>query len=160
MSALLVSLFSAPLLVAAVVDLRSYRIPNVVSGAMLALFPLAALLSERPVDWGSHLLAGALFLGVGAALFALRALGGGDVKLMAATALWLGLGLALPFLVAVGLFGGALTLILLTLRHTHIQAFIQSLAGLPPVLERGAAVPYGVAICAGGLFLAGRLPLL
>ncbi|MBF0334817.1 MAG: pilus assembly protein CpaA, partial [Alphaproteobacteria bacterium] len=89
-----------------------------------------------------------------------RALGGGDVKLMAATALWLGLGLALPFVVAVGLFGGALTLILLTLRHTHIQAFIQSLAGLPPVLERGAAVPYGVAICAGGLFLAGRLPLL
>ena len=51
--------------------------------------------------------------GLGAIAFRFRVLGGGDVKLLAASALWLGLGEIGAFLLATAFFGGLLALIFL-----------------------------------------------
>jgi prepilin peptidase CpaA len=111
------------------------------------------LASPAPVAWLGALAVAAAALAVGLGLFAARAMGGGDVKLIAAIALWAGPALVLPFLFVVALAGGALSLVML------------SAARLRPVLVREAVpqplsalrVPYGVAVAAGGLFVASRL---
>jgi prepilin peptidase CpaA len=86
-------------------------------------------------------------------MFFARTLGGGDVKLLTAAALWVGMKGLLPLIVWVGLAGGVLVLILLLLRQNLL--FIVAWASprvpksLPRALTTGEKVPYGVAIAAG-----------
>lgn len=149
-----VLLLVLPLLViaAALSDIRTMTIPNGISLALIAAFVLAA--AAAGLSWGAfglHLALGlaALLLGMGA--FALRWLGGGDAKLMAAVVLWLGPAALLPFVLWTALAGGALSLILLSGRnHAPI------LAGVGPLWSRKlfepkGDIPYGVAIAAGAL---------
>lgn len=155
------ALFVAPLLVAAAFDLWTFRIPNLLNGAFLALFPLAALLAPAPLDWQAHLAGFGLVLLGGIVLFSFRLLGGGDVKLLAVAGLWLGLPALPVFLLWVGLLGGGLSLLLLMVRADWLTVMVHGTLGrLPRVLEKGAAVPYGVAIAAGGLMSTSALPLL
>ena len=72
--------------------------------------------------------------------FAMGAMGGSDVKLVAAIALWLPAQSVLALLYIMSVAGGALTLFML-IRHR--------LAGKAGLLE----IPYGVAIAFGGLWL-------
>ena len=89
----------------------------------------------------------AIQLGVAAAVFAVLAgafyagmMGGGDVKLAAALALWFSPGSTLKFLVLMSIAGGVLTLMLIVLHR---------LAKKPGRPE----IPYGVAIAFGGLWI-------
>jgi len=128
---------------AAVSDIASRRIPNRLV-ALLALVALARLGLEFAEGAGlvrtaSDLALGLAVFALGALLFRFGLFGGGDVKLLAAGALWMGVGSALPFLAGTALAGGALALGLL---------LWIGLAG------RGRArpsLPYGVAIAAGGV---------
>ena len=88
---------------AALSDLREFRIPNKISLALLALYPLYVLSSPVPVAWLMALAIGSLVFAAGLTLFFCRLLGGGDVKFLAATSLWAGAGLTLPLLVVMGL---------------------------------------------------------
>ncbi|MGH7248073.1 MAG: A24 family peptidase, partial [Pseudomonadota bacterium] len=105
------------LVMAGVSDFRTLRIPNWLTGALALAFPIAALVAGQPVDWLSHVGASVAVFTVAAVLFAFRLMGGGDVKLLAATALWVGLGQLLPFLVLVAFVGGVFALICVMLRH-------------------------------------------
>ncbi len=58
-----------------------------------------------------HLLVGAAVLIAGMILFSLRYVGGGDAKLLASGALWMGYDQLLPYLAYVTIFGGALALL-------------------------------------------------
>ena len=108
---------------AAISDLTSFTIPNILPAAMLALFVvfLASMaLSGHPLSWHEtslHLLAGLIGLAAGMALFATGWVGGGDAKLLAAACLWLGWNALIEYIVMATLFGGLLTLWLLTLRR-------------------------------------------
>lgn len=141
------ALFTGLLGLAALTDLQEYRIPNSVTLAIAALFPVYALLPEADVAVvGSVGLAAAVLAG-GTALFALGAFGGGDVKLMAAVSLWVGPAAFLDFLLVTALVGGAMALFQLS--HWRLVA-AQFLAGRG---EIGIAhtlicrdVPYAVAI--------------
>ncbi|HEY5084239.1 MAG TPA: prepilin peptidase, partial [Rhizomicrobium sp.] len=89
-----------PLLLAAAAgwDLASFTIPNFLSAALLAVFAVfafAAGLGFAAIGW--HLAAGLVGLFVGFTLFALGYIGGGDAKLFAAVALWLGFRDLLPY---------------------------------------------------------------
>ena len=96
---------------------------------------------------------GALVLGMG--MFAAGWIGGGDGKLFAVCALWMGWPGAFLFLVYTGLAGGVLTFAILTLRSGYL---VPAVAGGPAWLRKLAAkdgdLPYGVAIAAGALCLA------
>jgi prepilin peptidase CpaA len=78
------------LAVAAAIDIRSRRIPNALTGMLALIGFLQSFTSGHTVTpWQSilGLLSGAALL---SALFALRAVGGGDLKLLAAAGAWLG----------------------------------------------------------------------
>src|SRR5690606_26546741 len=84
-------LFAALVVTAAARDALSFTIPNWISGGLVLLFFPAALAGG--LGWpafGLHLGVGLAALVAGMAMFALRWMGGGDAKLLAAAALWLG----------------------------------------------------------------------
>jgi prepilin peptidase CpaA len=147
---------------AAASDLMDFRIPNRASLAIAALYPIYLLslwLGGASADWAGGLLAGTAIFIAGFALFNLGLVGGGDVKLLAATALWAGLGALAPLLLIVGVAGGLLSLGLVAAKAvTLIRQAAPRPEGLPVwrvVLQQPA--PYGVAITVGGLFTLGRL---
>tara|TARA_B100000678_G_scaffold251295_1_gene226561 strand:- start:27 stop:518 length:492 start_codon:yes stop_codon:yes gene_type:complete len=139
--ALLVGLAIA-LVTAAITDLRSRQIANWLTGTVALGAPLfwwASGLSLWPgvaLQLGIALVAFAIL----AVLFALRAMGGGDVKLLTALALWIAPMQFAHLIVLMALIGGVLTL-----------AF-----GAWHIMRRRKdrlAIPYGVAISAAGLWI-------
>ncbi len=158
------ALYALLLATAAVTDIRGFKIPNWVSAALLLLFIPVAILLPLEAHWLSHVGAGFSVLAVGIVLFVRGWLGAGDVKLMAAVALWAGFGLLAEFIVAGALAGGAFALVLLILRFAiaRLPAVRTAPDGnsLPRVLVSGERVPYGVAIACGAILLGLQLPYL
>lgn len=154
--------FPALVIVAALKDMTSYTIPNWISLALLAAFPVAALTAGLPLPTlGLCAVVGAGALVLGMVMFAFGWIGGGDAKLFAAAALWLGVPAALPFLVATCIAGGALALGLLTLRSALVRPLtLGGPAWLVRLTEPGENVPYGLAIAIGGLVAFPGSPLM
>lgn len=137
---------------AAFCDVRSYTISNRICVAVAVLYAVHGL-SGASIDWMWALATGGLVFLAGAALFAAGAIGGGDVKLMAALGLWAGPKLLLPFLAVTSFAGGAVALFVLLRCRLAAQPAGAEMAGS----AQAAAVPYGVAIAAGGFYVAFRL---
>ena len=137
----LLAMLAIALLVAAFTDLRSRRIGNWLTGAIALGAPLvwwASGLAPWP-DVALQVGVAALTFAVLAALFAIRAMGGGDVKLLTALALWIEPLQFVRLILAMALLGGVLTI-----------AF-----GAWHVMRRQReklAIPYGVAISLAGLW--------
>jgi prepilin peptidase CpaA len=132
---------------AAASDLLTMRIPNWLSLALLAAF--AAFFAAGGLPWDAallHVAAAVLVLAVCFALFALRWMGGGDAKLAAATALWLGFSSLLDYLLVAALAGGVLTLVLLVMRACPLPRFALEWGWLSRLHDRKSGVPYGVAL--------------
>ena len=144
--------FPAALLWAMASDAARFEIPNAVPLAMAATFPLYALLAGfGGAELGWHAAAGAGALFVGAALFFCRALGGGDAKLIAAAALWIGPAGLPRFIVAMALIGGALALALLLFRALPEPAWAPEGGWLRRLHARRREAPYALAIGGAGL---------
>ena len=138
----LIAILAAMLIVAATGDLRTRTIPNWLNGAIaLSAIPfwLVSGLSVWP-DMTIQVGVALAVFGLFALAFYLGAMGGGDVKLVAALALWLPLGAVIKLLVIMSIAGGVLTVAMLV-RHR--------LAKSGKELE----IPYGVAIAFGGFWL-------
>jgi prepilin peptidase CpaA len=148
-------LMTFPILVigAALRDVTSYTIPNWISLALAATFPLAALALGLPLATiGLNLGVGAAALVGGMVMFGLGWIGGGDAKLFAAAALWIGLGPTPTYILVTGMGGGALAVGLLALRSTHVRPFVPTgPAWFARLAEPGENVPYGAAIAVGAL---------
>jgi prepilin peptidase CpaA len=153
----LVALIGA-LAFAAVSDALAYVIPNTVAVIVAGLFLVAASISTREVAWVGHLAAGVGVLAAGYLLFHFGLMGGGDVKLWAASALWAGLDLLPVHLVYVTLIGVAVACLLVLIRAMLAYAILLVPRGagvaLPRLLRRGEPVPYGIAIALGSILLA------
>jgi prepilin peptidase CpaA len=151
----IIMMFVGLLAWAAVSDFRTYLIPNSVSISVAVLYPAHVLASPVPVDWPAGLIVGAVMLAVGFVLFALRYAGGGDAKLLAAVSLWAGPQNILPFLLLTTLVGGGIALVtgnyLRFMRPWPDSALAPDEAA---ALKLQTSVPYGIAIAAGGLWLA------
>ena len=134
--------------VAAFSDMFSMTIPNRISiilfVSFLAIAPFAGL---GLVDIGWHVAVGLIVLVVCFALFAVNVMGGGDAKLLAASAVWFGYSSDLVgYLATVGIYGGLLTIAVLILRANQ-----QALLALPlPIplhfFNAKKGVPYAIAI--------------
>ena len=142
---ILVAILAAMLLVAATGDLRARIIPNWLNAAIALLAIPFWWLSGLPL-WPEVVAQIAIAAGVFAVFaiaFRIGAMGGGDVKMVAALALWLPPLAVLKLLVIMSLAGGVLTLAML-IRHRLAKAGGR--------LE----IPYGVAIAFGGFWLIGE----
>ncbi len=148
--------FVFPLLVvyAAVSDLFTMTIPNRISLLLTGGFLAGAtLVGLSPYGLVLHAACGLSVLAVGFVLFALRWVGGGDVKLAAATALWFGSEQIMDYLLAAALGGGALTLLILSLRSVPLPAFALGWDWLSRLHDRRSGVPYGIALAASALLI-------
>ncbi len=144
----------ALVVVAAVSDLMTMTIPNALVLVVVAAFAAAAPLAGLgPAEIGAHLAAAALVLVVGLLLFIPGWIGGGDAKLAAALALWLGFDPLLTWFVLFALFGGALTLATLYYRSTPLPRRLTRVDWLARLHHPKSGVPYGVALAAGTLAL-------
>lgn len=134
-------------------DIESMTIPNRLNMILAAAFiPVAMLAGLNWEAWAIHLGIGVAGLVLGMALFAFRLMGGGDAKLIAAASLWLGVDGFVALLIYTALAGGVLTVILMSARklYGHYAGVLP--ANLGRHLQEKGDIPYGVAICAGGLF--------
>lgn len=148
----LFGVFPLAMAYAAASDLITMTISNKVSLALLAGFLVVAPFAG--LDWqavGLHLAAGALVLAVAFVFFACGWIGGGDAKLAAAIALWIGWGDLVDYLSLAAIFGGVLTLMILALRRTVLPAFVIRQPWIQRLHDEKAGVPYGVALAAAGL---------
>jgi prepilin peptidase CpaA len=151
---LILSAVALALIMAAVYDVATLTIPNWLSLALLGMFPAAGILAGfGPADWAWHLAAGAAALCAGIAVFAFGFAGGGDAKLFAAGALYMGFGAFGQFVFAVAMAGGALVLVLLILRRIPLPAAVVAQPWVARLYQKGQGVPYGVAIAAGALLV-------
>ncbi len=149
---LFAAVLPACLLWAAFSDALTMTIPNRLNLILAgSLIPFGLLLGLSPAEWGLHLGVGALALIVGMALFAVRALGGGDAKLLAASLLWLANGAILPYILFTAVAGGALSLIIILARKYLGLYSGHAPSWLRRHLEPKGDIPYGIALCIGGL---------
>jgi prepilin peptidase CpaA len=138
----LIAILAAMLIIAATGDLRTRTIPNWLNGA-IALGAIPFWVVSGLSVWPDM----AIQIGVALAVFAvfalafhLGAMGGGDVKMVAALALWLPLGAVIKLLVIMSIAGGVLTFVMLV-RHGMAKS------------GKELEIPYGVAIAFGGFWL-------
>ncbi|HUO92255.1 MAG TPA: prepilin peptidase [Rhizomicrobium sp.] len=140
----------ALLIAAAGWDLASYTIPNFLQAALIAAFFLFAFTSGMTTtQFSQHLIAGGLGLAIGFTVFAFGYVGGGDAKLFMSVALWFGLGDMADFALAASLFGGVLTLALLSFRKLPLPAQLTSQGWILRLHDEKAGIPYGAALAAG-----------
>jgi prepilin peptidase CpaA len=154
-------IFPLCLAIAAFSDLFTMTIPNRVSAILLGAFILIAPVAGLSLSMiGMHLAMGLIVFAGCFTLFALNIMGGGDAKLLTASAVWFGFNSSLiEFLIYVSLFGGVLTILILTLRK---QENIILAAGIPvpPLLFTANKIPYGIAIGFGGFLAYPSSPLM
>lgn len=132
----------ALLIAATITDLRARIISNRLNLAVALLAPLWWLANGYALwpDMAVQLLVGAAIFTLFAALFALGMMGGGDVKLLTALALWFPWQAVLSLIVLMALLGGVVTLV--TVIHHRMTRRL----GQPEI-------PYGVAISLAALWL-------
>jgi prepilin peptidase CpaA len=146
---------------AAVGDALTYRIPNLLP-ALVATGFCALAWFEPPRFLTGGVLTGLAVFGVGALLFARRLMGGGDVKLLAATSLWCGPERLTPFALVISVTAVTLALVMISPLGRLMPAPPARLAtpsGRMASVTR-QPMPFGVAVAAGGLWLLGQYAMI
>ena len=153
---LLIAVLPALLVGAAFWDLASFTIPNVLPMAMGVCFILFIAVAAMGGDFtwaalGLHVAAGAVALVAGMAMFAFGWVGGGDAKLFAVSALWLGWHMLLEYTLIASILGGGLTLGILALRKVPLPVQLHGQGWLLKLADKNSGVPYGIALAAAAL---------
>jgi prepilin peptidase CpaA len=145
-------LFPALMSFAASSDLLTMTISNRVSLILIAGFGVMAfVIGMSPAAVMMHVGAGALVLAVAFVFFAMGWIGGGDAKLAAATALWLGFDHLPAYLLYASVWGGMLTFLLLQLRTFPLPQLLSGQSWAERLHRRDTGVPYGIALAAAAL---------
>ena len=162
LEALIFVVFPFCMVFAIVSDMVSMTIANRVSLLLVATFAAVAPLTGMAwADYGWHFAAGASVLAFTFTVFAIGGMGGGDAKLMAATALWMGFSPQLvAYLAQASVLGGALTLFLLAYRKSPLSVFTGGNMFLRHFADEKAGIPYGVALGVAGLMVYPSTPLM
>lgn len=147
--------FPVAVILAAVSDLFTMTISNrfslILIGGFVVLAPFAPGMDLALA--GMHLLGAVTVLAITFSLFAFGIIGGGDAKLAAVIALWLGWAHLFEFAIFTALFGGALSVVLLGFRSLPIPIFAINQPWLARLHDRKEGVPYGIALAAAALIV-------
>ena len=147
-------LFPAMMAFAAASDLVTMTISNKISLALIAGFLLVAAFCGMPLERiGMHLLSGLAVLFVTVTLFSFGLIGGGDAKLAATTAIWMGFSHLLDYALVATLLGGALTLAMLSARHYPWPVAVDSIPWIARLYRLDKGIPYGIALGFAGLII-------
>jgi len=148
------TLFPATMAFAAASDLLTMTIANRISFILIAGFAVVAVLGGLSgTVLISHFAAGIAVLAVAFLCFACRWIGGGDAKLAAATALWLGFGNLFDYLIDASILGGALTLLIILFRTVPLPPVLAGAEWAERLHRHDAGIPYGIALAAAALIV-------
>lgn len=137
---------------AATSDLLTMKISNrLVLTLFIGFFVMALAMNFTMQEVMMHMAAGAIVLVFAFIFFAMGWVGGGDAKLAAATSLWLGFGMTLPYLVYAAILGGVLTLGLLAVRRYPLPAALIRVDWVARLHDQKTGIPYGIALAVAGL---------
>lgn len=155
LEALIFVVFPFCMVFAALSDMVSMTIANRVSLLLVGTFVVIAPLTGMAwAEFGWHLAAGGVVLAATFALFAVGTMGGGDAKLLAATAVWMGMSFELvQYIVFGAMIGGVLTFAILIYRASPISDVTGGFVLLQKFADRRLGVPYGVALGIAGLIV-------
>ena len=159
--AIILWVFPALMVYAAMTDLVDRRIANWVSVALIGAFVVLAVVTWMPpAQVAIHLAIALSAFAFGFAMFALGKMGGGDVKLIAASILWFGPEAGFYYALSFSIAGLGVTVAFMALRHDAAQYLLATNPLTRPFAGRdpsGRDIPYGLAISLGAL---GVLPML
>lgn len=149
----LITIFPFLVIYGAASDLFSMTIPNQITLALMVGFMLVAY--GMNMDWvtiGWHWVMFAIVLAVTFTLFAMGVIGGGDAKLAAGIALWMGWEHSLLYFVVAAFFGGILTIMIVKMRNVPMPDWVlrQEWANKIYTAER---IPYGISMGAAALMI-------
>lgn len=147
-------LFPALMAFAASSDLFTMTISNRVTLILMAGFFALALYSGmdlHAVLW--HVAAALAVLAVTFVFFARGWIGGGDAKLAAATALWLGFDHLMAYALYASIFGGILTLAMIRFRLMPLPETLAEQDWVKRLHKLDGGVPYGIALAAAALLI-------
>ncbi len=146
------ALFAGAMVLAAVWDVARFEIPDTLS--LVLAVTAAVMLSAAGTGWSglaSHGLGALAAFAFGVLMFALGQWGGGDVKLMTATCLWLGWPALVGYGLVVAVAGGVLAGVVLVFRRLALPAAWAARPWLARLHRADEGLPYGVALGLGGL---------
>jgi prepilin peptidase CpaA len=154
-------LFPAMMAFAASSDLLTMTISNRVSLILIgSFFVLAAMWGMPLAQIGIHVGAALAVLVVSFTFFARGWIGGGDAKLAAATALWLGFDQLLNYLIFASLFGGVLTYAIMRFRLMPLPSALANQEWAKRLHRMDAGVPYGIALAIAALWVYADTPFM
>ena len=150
----ILTIFPAAVVFAGAMDLFTMTIPNRISLALLAGFlVLAPFAGFGPWEMAQHFVAGLVVLVVGVLLFIPGWIGGGDAKLAAAAALWLGFENLFAYFFFTALAGAVLAIVFMKVRATPLPAVVCTQAWAVRLHDRRTGMPYGIALAGGALLI-------
>lgn len=150
----LLLLFPAAMAFAAAMDMLTMTIPNRISLVLIGAFFVAAYFAGLSLQQVfEHLATGAVVLVVCFALFAAGVFGGGDAKLLAASALWIGFDQLLPYVFNIALLGGILAFVIVVARKYFPEGSMRAPVWVLRLQSRETGIPYGLAIAAAALWV-------
>ena len=150
----LVLFFPAAMALAASMDLLTMTIPNRLSLAVAAGYLVLAIAAGSPAsEIAYNLSCGLVVLALTFALFTQGWIGGGDAKLAAATAMWLGWGAIADYGLSAAIYGGVLTLAILIIRKVSLPSWMSAQAWVARLHDAKTGVPYGIALAAAGIMV-------
>lgn len=150
----ILAVFPLCMIFATFFDLFTMTIPNKITLCLIAAFavfaPLAGMGWETAL-W--HVGVAIAVLVVGFGLFSLGVMGGGDAKLLAASALWFGTAFTLPYLLVASVLGGLLTLVIVIARRIMVPDRLLAIGWIARLLDKKQGIPYGVALGPAALYV-------
>ena len=153
-------LFPVLMLFAAWMDLFTMRIANWISIVLTFMFlPLGLACGLGFGLIGQNYLCGLLVLAPTFALFAFGKIGGGDAKLAASSAIWMGWGGLFDYLIVSSLLGGVLAVAILTARQVPLPLFLLRWPWVVRLHEPKTGIPFGVALGAGAIIVYPQTPI-
>ena len=147
-------IFPTVMAFAASSDFFTMTISNRISLILVAGFVALAVGTGMPFgEMLNHAGAGGLVLAVTFTFFLCGWVGGGDAKLAAATALWLGWAHLLDYLLYASILGGVLTVALIEFRKFSMPSLLNGKEWAERLHKPGGGVPYGIALAAAALLI-------
>ena len=153
-------LFPGLMALSASMDLLTMTIPNAIPLALaLGYFASAAALGLPAETVAFGLSCGLAMLAITFLMFCRDWIGGGDAKLAAAIALWMGWGALLEYAVSASICGGVLTLAILAVRAKPLPGALATWTWVARLCNPCAGVPYGIALSVAGVLVFPHSPV-
>jgi prepilin peptidase CpaA len=158
---LVLGIFPGTMALTALTDLLFMRVPiSLVFALTVGFFILAPLVGLGLGDIATHVATAFAALTLCLALFSLGWIGGGDVKLFAASCLWFGPHDTIAYSVLVAVIGMSLTILILFWRGLPLPSTLASQGWVIRLHNPKEGVPYGIALAAAGLLVYPSTPFM